>query len=70
MGLDSLMSQLENGDSSAGGAGAGVPMVRPGDASVAAPFTSRWVIATNNYIHNNHIIIAIATQGTVYSRRC
>lgn len=33
------MTQLESGDGAS--AGAGVPMVRPGDASVAAPFTSR-----------------------------
>jgi cation-transporting ATPase 13A1 len=38
-GLDGLMAQLDSGDA-AGGMG-GLPMVRPGDASVAAPFTSR-----------------------------
>jgi cation-transporting ATPase 13A1 len=34
--MDSLMSQMDSGDSMGG-----LPMVRPGDASVAAPFTSR-----------------------------
>ena len=36
--VDSLMAQLEGTDSGMSG---GMPIVRPGDASVAAPFTSR-----------------------------
>ena len=35
--LGSLMTQMEQADQGAGG----LPMVRPGDASIAAPFTSR-----------------------------
>jgi cation-transporting ATPase 13A1 len=33
--MDSLMKSLEGGDAG------GLPMLRPGDASIAAPFTSR-----------------------------
>ncbi len=36
--VDSLMAQLDGADSGMSG---GMPIVRPGDASVAAPFTSR-----------------------------
>jgi cation-transporting ATPase 13A1 len=36
-GIESLMESMDSSSSSAGG----LPMVRPGDASVAAPFTSR-----------------------------
>lgn len=40
-GLMSLLESIEGADAGGAGGAGGLPMVRPGDASVAAPFTSR-----------------------------
>jgi hypothetical protein len=42
-GLAGLLEQFESGDGSGGGASSmgGVAVIKPGDASIAAPFTSR-----------------------------